>query len=125
MATCLCAPSANYPRASASLLYDSHLVYKLSESLMLKLCVMDIQAVSFGTGDNTNPKGNQAQMPSNENHPEKDPKMKLIEEDTYSITRMDKMYSKKRQELLKLVEEFYHAFSSLAKKNDDAVREPL
>ncbi|GMH28573.1 hypothetical protein Nepgr_030416 [Nepenthes gracilis] len=56
---------------------------------------------------------------------EMDPRMKLIEEDAYSIAMRDEMYSRKRLELLKLVEEFYQAFSSLAEKYDDAVREPL
>ncbi|GMH27583.1 hypothetical protein Nepgr_029426 [Nepenthes gracilis] len=54
-----------------------------------------------------------------------DPRTKLIEEDEYSIARRDEMYARKRPELLKLVEKFYRAFSSLAEKYDDAVREPL
>ncbi|EPS70567.1 hypothetical protein M569_04197, partial [Genlisea aurea] len=46
--------------------------------------------------------------------------IKLIEEDGDSFARRAEMYYKKRPELMKLVEEFYRAYRSLAERYDHA-----
>ncbi|CAN0887071.1 Protein NETWORKED 1A [Linum grandiflorum] len=49
--------------------------------------------------------------------------IKLIEEDADSFARRAEMYYKKRPELMKLVEEFYRAYRSLAERYDHAIAE--
>ncbi|GMH30390.1 hypothetical protein Nepgr_032233 [Nepenthes gracilis] len=51
--------------------------------------------------------------------------IKLIEEDADSIERRDDMCYRKRSKLLKLVKEFYCAYSSSAERYDDATRQLL
>ncbi|GMH23077.1 hypothetical protein Nepgr_024920 [Nepenthes gracilis] len=54
-----------------------------------------------------------------------DATIKLIEENEDSIARRDEMYSRKWPVLMKLIEEFYRAYSSFVKRYDGATGELL